>query len=494
MTSAARVSINAGLDAILGGGLPVDRLYLVEGDPGTGKTTLALQFLLDGVRRGETALYVTLSETTDELQAVAESHGWSLDGITIHELTPNDMLSPDAQYTVFHPSEVELTDTMNVVFQTLDRVRPRRAVFDSLSEMRLLARDPLRYRRQILAIKQFFIGRQCTVLLLDDRTAEGGADLQLQSLAHGVIRLEQLSPEYGGSRRRLRVMKLRGVEIRGGYHDFAIKRGGLEIYPRLVDAEHHARFSRELLSSGVDALDRLLGGGLARGTTTLILGPAGSGKTLVASHFVQHAASNDEHCAVFLFDEGAGTFFAGTSGIGVDLSGHVDTGRVMVRQIDPAELAPGEFVSHVRASVEDAGARVVVIDSLNGYLNSMPEERHLSAHLHELFAYLRQRGVLTIVVMSQHGLIGPMQTTMDVSYLADSVVLTRFFEAGGGVHKAISVVKKRAGGHEDMIRELRISGRGLSLSEPLTAFRGVLAGVPDYDPTALLRPDTDVAG
>ena len=494
MTSAARVSINAGLDAILGGGLPIDRLYLLEGDPGTGKTTLALQFLLDGVRRGEAALYVTLSETTDELQAVADSHGWSLDGITIHELTPNDMLSPDAQYTVFHPSEVELTDTMNVVFQTLDRVRPRRAVFDSLSEMRLLARDPLRYRRQILAIKQFFIGRQCTVLLLDDRTAEGGGDLQLQSLAHGVIRLEQLSPEYGGSRRRLRVMKLRGVEIRGGYHDFAIKRGGLEIYPRLVAAEHHARFSRELLSSGVAALDGLLGGGLARGTTTLILGPAGSGKTLVASHFVQHAANNDEHCAVFLFDEGAGTFFAGTSGIGVDLTGHVDAGRVMVRQIDPAELAPGEFVSHVRASVEGGGARVVVIDSLNGYLNSMPEERHLSAHLHELFSYLRQRGVLTIVVMSQHGLIGPMQTTMDVSYLADAVVLTRFFEAGGGVHKAISVVKKRAGSHEDMIRELRISEEGLSLSEPLTAFRGVLTGVPDYDPTALLRPDTDVAG
>ena len=480
MTSAPRVETSVtGLDTILGGGLPADRLYLVEGDPGTGKTTFALQFLLAGVSRGEPALYVTLSETHDELRAVAESHGWSLDGVAIHELSSDASLRADTQYTVFHPSEVELGDTMNTVLATLERVRPRRVVFDSLSEMRLLARDPLRYRRQILALKQFFVGHDCTVLLLDDRTASGG-DLQLQSLAHGVLRLETLLPEFGGARRRLRVMKLRGVAYTEGYHDYTIRTGGLEVFPRLVAAEHHVPYARETVSSGVPALDALVGGGLVRGTSTLVMGPAGSGKSLLASHFVHEAASRGERVAVFIFDEGTGTYFAGTSGVGLDMQRLVDAGRLVLQQVDPAELSPGEFVARVRESVERDNARLVVIDSLNGYLNAMPEERLLSLHLHELFSYLRQRGVLTISIMSQHGLLGAMQTPIDVSYLADAVLLLRFFEANGAIHKAISMVKRRAGPHESTIRELRIAGAGITLGEPLTNFRGILTGVPQF--------------
>ena len=490
--SARAASSVEGLDLVLGGGFPAHRLYLIDGDPGTGKTTLALQFLREGVRRGEPVLYVTLSETREELQSVADSHGWSLDGITIHELANDESLRPDTQYTVFHPSEVELSDTMNTVLQTIERVRPRRTVFDSLSEMRLLARDALRYRRQILALKQFFIGRQCTVLLLDDRTAAGG-DQQLQSLVHGVVRLEQLSPEYGGERRRLRILKLRGVDFRGGYHDYTIKTGGIHAYPRLIAAEHHEPFTAEMLPSGVAALDALVGGGLGRGTTTLIMGPAGSGKTLIASHFVTTAAKRGEHTAMFVFDEGRTTLLAGTKGIGLDLQPHIDADRITVQQIDSAELSPGEFVHRVRDVVENRNARVVVVDSLNGYMNSMPEERFLGAHLHELFAYLRQRGVVTIVVMSQHGVIGNMQSSVDVSYVADAVLLTRFFEAQGAVRKAISIVKKRASGHEDTIRELKITAKGLHLSEPLRDLRGIFTGVPE-EVGKLLRPEGDGDG
>jgi len=482
MISSPRVDTSIpGLDAILGGGLPEHRLYLVEGDPGTGKTTLALQFLLAGVRRGEPALYVTLSETHDELRAVAESHGWSLDGVAIHELSSDASLRADTQYTVFHPSEVELGDTMNTVMATLERVRPRRVVFDSLSEMRLLARDPLRYRRQILALKQFFGGHDCTVLLLDDRTAPGG-DLQLQSLAHGVVRLETLLPEFGGARRRLRVIKLRGVAYTEGYHDYMIRTGGLDVFPRLVAAEHNVPYARETVASGVPALDALVGGGLVRGTSTLIMGPAGSGKSLLASHFVYAAAARGERAAVFIFDEGIGTYFAGTSGVGLDMPGLANAGRLTVQQIDPAELSPGEFVARVRESVERDDARVVMIDSLNGYLSAMPDERLLSLHLHELFSYLRQRGVLTISIMSQHGMLGHMQSPIDVSYLADAVIMLRFFEAQGAIRKAISMVKRRAGSHESTIRELHIASSGITVGEPLTSFRGILTGVPQFDP------------
>lgn len=484
----------SGLDDVLGGGFPADRFYLVEGDPGTGKTTLALQFLREGVRRGEPTLYVTLSETRQELEGVAESHGWTLDGIAVHELGTDEALRPDAQYTAFHPSEVELGDTMNTVFQLLDRVGPRRVVFDSLSEMRLLARDPLRYRRQILALKQFFIGRRCTVLLLDDRTAEGG-DLQLQSLAHGVVRLEQLTPDYGGARRRLRIVKLRGVDFRHGFHDFAIHTGGLRVFPRLVASEHHELFERTVMSSGLPAFDRLLGGGLAPGTTTLFLGPAGSGKTLLAAHFAVAAARAGGAAAIFAFDEGRGTLLAGTAAIGLPLEAEIGVGRVSAQQIDPAEVSPGEFVALVRAAVEERDARVVIIDSLNGYVNAMPEERSLTAHLHELASYMRQRGVVTILIMAQHGVIGSvMKSAIDVSYLADAVVLTRFFEATGSVRKAISVVKKRAGAHEDTIREFRITPAGVHVGEPLRSFRGILTGVPEYDARELLRQDDQRAG
>ena len=481
MTSSQRIETSVGgLDAILGGGLPAERLYLVEGDPGTSKTTLALQFLLAGVRRGEPVLYVTLSETHDELRAVAESHGWALDGIAIHELSSDASLRAETQYTVFHPSEVELGDTMNTVLATLQRVRPRRVVFDSLSEMRLLARDPLRYRRQILALKQFFVGLDCTVMLLDDRTS-GAGDLQLQSIAHGVLRLETLLPEFGGARRRLRVMKLRGVAYTDGYHDYVIRTGGLEVFPRLVAAEHRVPFAKETVSSGVPTLDALVGGGLGRGTSALVLGPAGSGKSLLASHFVHHAASRGDRAAVFIFDEGLDTYFAGTSGVGLDMDRLAHAGRLSVQQVDPAELSPGEFVARVRESVERDAARIVMIDSLNGYLNAMPEERLLTLHLHELFSYLRQRGVLTISVMSQHGMLGQTLTPIDVSYLADAVLLLRFFEAQGTIRKAIAMIKRRAGGHETSIRELRFADTGIAVGEPLSDFRGILTGVPQFD-------------
>jgi circadian clock protein KaiC len=480
MASKAKVDTSIeGLDLILAGGLPANRLYLVEGDPGTGKTTLALQFLLAGLRRGERGLYVALSETREELTVVAESHGWSLAELDIYELAPEEALQPDAQYTVFHPSELELGETMKALLTHVEQSAPVRVVFDSLSEMRLLAGSALRYRRQILALKQFFASRGGTVLLLDDKTAEG-PDLQLQSVAHGVISLQTLAPEYGGARRRLRVMKMRGVAFNAGYHDYSIEHGGLRVFPRLIAASHGAPFEQRPISSGVPALDALLGGGLMPGTTTLVLGPAGCGKSLVAARIATHAAEQGQNAAFFLFDEGLETFLRGTAGIGVDVRRHIDAGRVTAQQINPAELSPGQFVHVVREAVEKRQAKVIVIDTLNGYMNAMPEERLLMTHLHELFSYLRQCGVLTLSVMSQHGLIGRMEGTLDVSYLADTVVLLRYFEARGAVRKAISVMKKRAGKHEPTIRELRVDDTGIHVGEPLSEFRGVLTGIPDY--------------
>jgi circadian clock protein KaiC len=472
---------NEGLDQILEGGFPANRLYLVEGDPGTGKTTLALQFLLEGARRGEPVLYVTLSETKEELTAVAESHGWSLDGIDIHELVPpEENLRTETQYTIFYPSEVELGDTTNAVIEEVERIQPRRIVFDSLSEMRLLARDPLRYRRQILALKQFFAGRQCTVILLDDRTSADG-DLQLQSIAHGVLMLEQLAVDYGGERRRLRVVKLRGSRFGGGFHDFNIRTGGVEVYPRLVAAEHRREFVKESVSCSLPELDALLGGGLDRGTSTLIMGPAGSGKSSIAAQFIACAARRGEVSAAFIFDEGIDIHMARAAGLGNDIRGDVESGRILVQQIDPAELSPGEFAHRVRHVVEQEGARIVVIDSLNGYLQAMPDERFLTAQMHELLTYLNRQGVVTVLVMAQHGFLGAqMGTPVDVSYLADTVMLLRYFEAGGAVRRAISVVKKRTGFHENTIRELRLSSKGIVVGKPLTEFQGVLTGVPVY--------------
>jgi circadian clock protein KaiC len=468
-----------GLDDILNGGLLSHRLYLIDGDPGAGKTTLALQFLLEGVQAGEKCLYITLSETKEELSAGAASHGWSLDGIEIVELVAEESdLDGESQVTMYHPSEVELTQTTRRVLDAVEKTNASRIAFDSLSELRLLAQNSLRYRRQILALKQFFIGRKCTVLLLDDRTSEG-SDLQLQSIAHGVVSLDQLSPVYGAERRRLRVMKLRGSSFRGGYHDFTIREGGIVVFPRLVASEHSERFDRERIKSGVTALDALLGGGPDRGTSTLLMGPAGSGKSTIAVQYAVAAAERGDHAVIFAFDESPATLKARTEALGIKFTEGLAAGQVKVQQVDPAELSPGEFVGLVRESVEKDRARVVVIDSLNGYMNAMPEERFLTAQLHELLTYLGRQGVTTLMVVAQHGLVGAqMQSPIDTSYLADSVVLLRYFEYAGKVKKAISVVKKRGGAHEESIREIRFDGQGIHLSEPLSKFRGILSGIP----------------
>ena len=476
----------AGLDDILRGGLTPGRLYLVEGNPGSGKTTLAIQFLLEGVRRGEPTLYVTLSETKRELIGVARSHGWSLDDILIHEMpTAEASLSPDAQLTMFHPSELELSETTAAVLAEVDKTKARRVVFDSLSEMRLLAQNALRYRRQILALKHFFAGRQTTVLLLDDRTAPG-EDLQLQSIAHGVIRLEQRATEYGAERRELTICKMRGVSFRGGLHDFVIRRGGLDVFPRLVAAEHHQEFPDKDMPSGVPALDTLLGGGLPPGSSTLFIGPAGVGKSTAALQFALAAAGRGERSAVFIFDETVGTLRARARKMNMPLDPHLKSELVTVQQVDPAELSPGEFVAIVRRAVDGADengrpAKVIMIDSLNGYLHSMSEERFLSAQLHELFTYLSQRGVSTMVTVTQSGMIGAgMRNPIDTTYLADNVILFRYFEAAGHVRRAISVAKKRSGAHELAIREMRMTSKGIEIGKPLEQFQGILSGTPTF--------------
>ncbi|MBI3651271.1 MAG: AAA family ATPase [Acidobacteria bacterium] len=470
-----------GLDKILHGGLPRNRLYLVAGNSGTGKTTLALQFLLAGRQQGEQGLYVTLSETREELFAVARSHGWSLDGITIYDLAvPTDLLPEDGQYTLYHPSEVELGETTKAIFEEVERVQPRRVVFDSLSEMRLLARDSLRYRRQILAFKQFFIGRQSTVLLLDDHTSQE-SDRQLESLAHGVLLLERQTPGYGGIRRHLNVIKLRGVNYTGGKHDFKIDTGGIILFPRLVASNHYTPFVREAVSSGVANLDKLVGDGLSTGTANLIMGPAGTGKSSIAAQYVLAAAQHGEKSAIFVFDESVSIFLHRAAGLGIDIAHQVESGQCLIRQIDPAELSPGEFSDIVCKAVEEFGAKLVVIDSLNGYNQAMPEENFLTAHMHEMLGYLNQQGVLTLVILAQQGIIGSHMTTpVDMSYLADTVLLLRYFENQGRIHKAISVIKKRTGYHEEAIRELRLTSTGVQVGEKLDEFQGILTGVPQY--------------
>ena len=467
-----------GLDNILCGGLTPFRLYLVEGVPGSGKTTLAMQYLMEGARNGESVLYVTLSETEEELRAMARSHEWSLDGITIRELVPpEESLQPAEQYTMFHPAEVELSETTRTILTDVERLKPTRLVFDSLSELRLLAGDPLRYRRQLLALKQFFRGRRCTVLLLDDLTSSG-RDLQVQSIAHGVLVLEQLLPEYGADRRRMRVLKHRGRRFRGGYHDYLIGTGGLQVFPRLVAAEHRTNLDEQKFSSGITTLDELIGGGLERGTSTLIVGAAGTGKSSLAAQFVAAAAGRGQHSAMFIFDESKNTLLSRMSGLGVNLRQHVENGTVVIRQVDPAELTPGEFAWTIRREVEENQAKIVVIDSLNGYLNAMPGERFLTIHLHELLMFLGEKGVATILIGAHQGMMGPMVTPVDASYLADAVILLRYFEARGEVRQAISVMKKRGGQHERTIRDFALEPGGINVGLPLKGFRGVLTGVP----------------
>ena len=469
----------AGLDKILRGGLPRDRIYLVQGDPGVGKTTLGLQFLMDGARQGERCLYITLSETLDEIKGVAESHGWSLDGIEIVELSAVEQSSALDENTLFEPAEVELHETTRKLLGFVERAKPSRVVFDSLSELRLLAQSALRYRRQILSLKGYFVDKGCTVLMLDDRTSEG-EDVQLQSLAHGVIVLEQTTPIHGEDRRQLRIQKLRGLKFRGGRHDLTICTGGIEVYPRLVPGDHKREFAPEQISSGLSELDALVGGGLDRGTSTLITGPAGAGKSAIAIQYAVAAAARGEHAAMFAFDERTNTLRGRTRSLGIDLDTHLQSGRVHLREVDPAELSPGELAHFVCKSVEKDKATVVVIDSLNGYLQAMPDERLLLAQMHEMLGYLSHNGVCTILVMAQHGLIGSMSSPTDVSYVADTVLLLRYFEAEGRIRKAISCVKKRSGKHENAIRELVFSPRGVTVGAPLTEFQGVLTGVPRF--------------
>jgi circadian clock protein KaiC len=474
-----------GLDDVLSGGFTPERLYLVEGQPGTGKTTLAIQFLLEGARLGESVLYITLSESMAELNAVGVAHGWNLDRIAIRELAPSeDGLRSDDMYTMFHPSEVELGETTRAMLEEVERLKPSRVAFDSLSELRLIAGSPLRYRRQILALKQFFAGRKCTVLLLDDKTS-AERDLQVQSIAHGVVELEQLSPDYGAERRRLRVVKYRGSDFRGGYHDFTIRRGGLTVFPRLVAREHRPHMLMEKLPSGIPELDELLGGGIERGTSTLIAGAAGTGKSTLAAAFVWGACERGRNVSMFSFDEGLATLLTRTAGLGMDLSRHLESGRLQIQQVDPAELSPGELIQAVRDAVEVRKSVIVVLDSLNGYLNAMPGERFLIVQLHELLTYLGQAGVASLLISAHHGLIGgSMASPVDASYLADAVLLMRYFETQGEVRQAISVVKKRGGAHERTIREFRMEGDRITLGDPLRHFRGVLTGVPE-----LIQPD-----
>jgi circadian clock protein KaiC len=474
-----------GLDEILAGGLRRGRVYLLEGSPGTGKTTVACQFLLAGAATGERGLYITLSETETELRETARSHGWEFaDPVTLFELVPpENLLDEDQQQSLLYSADLELGETTKRIFEIVERVNPLRVVVDSLSEIRLLAQSSLRYRRQILAIKHYFATRDVTVLMLDDLTSDTH-DKTVHSVAHGVVRLEELAPDYGGERRRLRVIKYRGQKYRGGFHDFVIDTGGVRVFPRLVSSEHKSRFKREVLKSESPQLDSLLGGGIERGSSTLVLGPAGTGKSLLTLTFAVGAIRRGEKAAMFVFDEELGLLIERAKGLGIDIQTLMDSGDLFVTQVDAAELAPGEFAHLVRTCVDTQDARTVIIDSLNGYQAAMPEERQLILHMHELLQFLNRKGATTFLTVAQHGLVGDMRAPVDVTYLADTVVLLRYFEAAGRVRRAISVIKKRTSAHEDTIREYRIHSGGISLGEPLTGFQGVLRGVPE-----LIGPD-----
>jgi len=469
----------SGLDEILAGGLSPGRLFLLEGSPGTGKTTIATQFLAAGAAAGEKVLYITLSETEDELRSGAASHGWTFhENFEIFELVPPEsLLDDEQQQSLLYSSDLELGETTRRIFEAFERVKPSRVVLDSLSEIRLLAQSSLRYRRQILALKHYFSRHDATVLMLDDLTADV-MDKTVHSVAHAVMRLEELSPNYGAERRRIRVIKYRGRRYRGGYHDFVIDTGGVRVFPRLVSAEHRGRFKRETVTVENAALNELIGGGFERGASTLVLGPAGTGKSLLMLSFIQSAIRRGENAAMFVFDEELGLLFERAKGLGIDLQEMTKSKRLLIEQIDAAELTPGEFSQRVRGCVEEHHARTVVIDSLNGYQAAMPEEQALILHMHELLQYLNRQGVMTFLTVAQHGLVGDMKTPVDVTYLADTVILLRYFEAMGRVRRAISVVKKRTGSHENTIREFMIGRNGITLGEPLIGFQGVLRGIP----------------
>jgi circadian clock protein KaiC len=467
-----------GFDEILKGGFPANCLYVIQGEPGSGKTTLALQFLLEGRKQKENCLYITFSETKRELETVASSHGWTLDGIDVIDLSMLEaQLSPDAHTTMFHSSEVELNQITELVLKRIEELQPSRVVFDSISEMRLLAETPLRYRRQVLALKQVLAKRDCTVLFLDDLTASS-KDLHVQSIAHGVIGLSRLHHDFGGERRRVRILKLRGVNFVGGHHDYDIERGGLIVYPRLVSAQFNEGSSEGKLTSGIKALDSLLGGGLDYGTGNLIIGPAGSGKSTIGMKYVLSATQQNQKVAYFTFDETTSNFYKRSESIGISFKDAEKKGLFRIQKVDPAEISPGAFSGSILNLVQKENVKVVVIDSLNGYIQAMPQEQFLLLQLHELLAYLNNQGIVTIMMLAQQGMIGTMQSPVDLTYLADTVVLTRFFETNALVKKAISVIKKRTGYHENTIREFGINDTGLFVGEPLKGFHGILTGVP----------------
>lgn len=476
----ARLGV-VGLDEITGGGLTEGHLFLLEGMPGTGKTTIALSFLLEGERAGERGLYITLSETEVELRAGAASHGWTLgDLIDVFELVPPEaILGGEQEQTLLYSSDLELVEATRAIFKEFERLRPKRVVLDSLSEIRLLAQSSLRYRRQILAMKHYFARTGATVLLLDDLTSEA-ADKTVHSVAHGVIRLEENTPEYGADRRRLKVAKYRAQAIRGGYHDFKIATGGVQVFPRLVSSEHRMTFERTRFSSGSRELDALLGGGIEAGSSTLVIGPAGTGKSTVAFNFIDAAIKRGENAVAFIFDEELGLLFDRMKPLGMDLAEMVARGSLHVEQVDAAELSPGEFSQRVRHAVDRLGAKTVLIDSLNGFQLAMPEENALILHIHELLQYLNRQGAATFLTVAQHGLVGDMKSPVDVTYLADTVVLLRYFEAFGRVRRAISVMKKRTGAHEETIREYWLGPDGVTVGAPLRDFQGVLRGVPAF--------------
>ena len=476
-----------GLDHVLRGGLPSHRIHLVEGSPGSGKTTLGLQFLIEGARYGESCMYITLSETADELRANAASHGWDLSGIHVQEVQPAENLRPEEEYTLFHPSEIELGDLSRNVFEAVEKYKPARAVLDSVSDMRLLARDSLRYRRQILALKQFFVGRGCTLMLLNE-TGVSDTDAHIQSLAHGVIKLEQAVHDFGIARRRLEIVKLRGVSYVGGFHDFRIQTGGMRVFPRMENRRQAPPLPKDTLKSGLPQIDALVDDGVPMGTCTLILGPSGAGKSTLSAQYLSSAASKGLHCAAFLFDEQRQTFLDRGDALGMRLSKHANSDLIKIAKIEPGSMSPGQFSHSVRKAVEDDNVRVVLVDSLTGYLTAIPEPAAAVVRLHELTSYLASCGVATFLTVAQQGSLGPhMASPLDVSYIGDTIFMMRFFEAGGRVRKALSVLKKRTGLHETTIREIGVKRNALWVGEPLVGFRGVLTGVPEYDGSSLKK-------
>lgn len=479
-----------GFDELVGGGLPRRRMYLIEGQPGVGKTTFALQFAMRGVADGERVLYVLMSETEREIQEIAASHGWSLDGVEMLFFSQSDFLQQDTQQTMLHPAEVELPEATRPIIDRIRDFRPERLVLDSLSEFRLLARHERYFRRQIVALKEYLANQGCTTLILDSRVGTL-QDQPVQTVASGVIQLELITPEFGPYRRRLQIRKVRGLQHAGGYHDYVIRPGGITVYPRLVAAQHRCSYEPAEFVSGNDALDALAGGGLDRGTSTAIIGPAGVGKSTIALQYVDAAAERGQSAAIYAFDERLETIYRRAAGVGMDLRRHVDAGLIRLQQLDPAEMTPGEFSQLVRRDIEE-GKQLIVLDSLSGYFQSMPEENLLMLHLHDLLAYLNEQGAVTILVMAQHGFLGPqMQPPVDISYIADNVLLLRYFEYDGGIRKAISTLKRRSGTHEHLLRELQLTSAGVAIGEPLTHFRGIFSGTPSFDgpPAGENRPD-----